>query len=144
MPSWVIDILLTEAAVFILVMTGCFVAGMVYEAIRQRYERWSHELADMPYGKLEAMAFGRSACGYPFGMVADELDRRSMSFQRGTMTTNEWRGMMQASPEEVAEFQRENIRRANSAEGAMFYADNSAYTVVTRYVPPPYGTTERK
>lgn len=144
MPSWAIDILLAEAAVFILWVTGCFVAGMVYEAIRQRYESWSHELADMPYGKLEAMAFGRSACGYPFGMVTDELDKRSRLSQRGTMTTNEWRGMMQASPEEVAEFQRENIRLANSSEGVTFYADNSVYTVVTPFVPPPYGTAERR
>lgn len=130
MPSWFINALWTLAAGFILVVTGCFIAGMVSEA---------RKIGEIRRGKSKPMTLG------------DTNESALELFSRGLMTMNELRDMMQVDGETLTAWQRENICQSATGNANVnvvgdnnvvttFYADGEPYLTI----PEPYGTEERK
>lgn len=96
MPS-IIDVLLFEAALFILAVTGCFVYGVVSQAFEDRRERQRRELEAMSDELLKDMFWGRAECRYPFGLIADEVRKRDSRPNQEFITINEARELLHIS-----------------------------------------------
>lgn len=150
MPSWFINTLLLEASGFILVVAGCFVAGVVSEALevaeakekerkRVTTERFAQMFTEMNNHKRERDEARLTVLG-------DTNETAWELFYRGVMTPNEARSATScAEADEVI-------------ESTVFYADDVPYmstpdteyritrlwdgTQVIEHLP--YGTTERK
>lgn len=93
MPN-IIDVLLLEAALFILVVTGCFAYGVASQALEDRRERQVRELEAVSDELLKDMFFGRAECRYPFGLIADEMRKRTSRPKQEFITINEARELL--------------------------------------------------
>lgn len=83
MPSWFVNALWTLAAGFILVVTGCFIAGMVSEA---------RKIGETGRGESKPMTF------------EDTNESALELFSRGLMTMSELRDMMRVDEKTVTTF----------------------------------------
>lgn len=92
--SSIIDVLLLEAALFILVVTGCFVYGVASQALEDRRERQTRELEAVSDELLKDMFFGRAECRYPFGLIADEMRKRTSRPKQEFITIDEARELL--------------------------------------------------
>ena len=92
--SSIIDVLLLEAALFILAVTGCFVYGVVSQAFEDRRERQRRELEAVSDELLEDLFWGRKACRYPFGLLVDERRKRRSRSKQEFLTINEARELL--------------------------------------------------
>ena len=127
MPSWFINTLLLEAAGFIFVVTGCFVAGMVSEARKICAERAMEKRREAELKEQSSTVLGDT------NESAWELCRR------GVLSINETRERMRQS----TVFYADNV--------PYVITDGAKYRI-TRFMVdgpdvieyPPYGTVERK
>ena len=164
--SSIIDVLFFEAALFILVVTGCFVYGVVSQAFEDRRERQKRELEALSDELLEDMFFGRAECRYPFGLIADEVRKRRSRHKKEFITINEARELLDLPALDYGALAVNEMRKAQAFaqlangdcnanvigsndddewEEERFYSDNTLYLVMKRpKVPDTYGTDERK
>lgn len=145
MPNWFINTLLLEAAGFILVVTGCFVAGMASEALKvtEAKEKERKRVATKQFARMFTEADRRKR--------EAELKKQS-STVLGDTNESAWelcsRGVLSV-----------NEARERMRQPTVFYADDVPYVImdgaryrITRFMVdgpdvieyPPYGTVERK
>lgn len=170
--SSIIDVLLLEAALFILAVTGCFVYGVVSQAFEDRRERQRRELEAVSDELLEDLFWGRKVCRYPFGLLVDERRKRRSRSNQEFITTDEARELLDLpalgvlTVNEMRKAQafvqlangdcNANVIGSNNVVGCgcndsgeweeeRFYSDDTLYLVMRKpKVPDSYGTDERK
>ena len=141
--SSIIDVLLFEAALFILAVTGCFVYGAYQQAMDWKKERLVKEIEALDDERLEDAYWSIYLMGYPRNLVNAELNKRRKKresdnpalelFKRGIITLDEAR-QMQTRCNDSDEWEEER-----------FYSDDTLYLVMRKpKVPDSYGTDERK
>lgn len=168
----IIDVFLFEAALFILVVTGCFVYGVVSQAFKDRRERQVRELEAVSDELLKDMLFGRAECRYPFGLIADEMRKRASRTKQEFITIDDAHELLDLPPlgvltvNEIRKAQafvqvangdcNANVIGSNNVvncgcnddgewEEERFYSDGMPYLVMRKpKVPDAYGTEERK
>lgn len=147
MPSWIVDLLLVEAGVFLVSMAGCFLYGM-YTAARdlkreQERERQVIEIAgmtnfDLYQQHLYCLTFGERY--YYLDLLEDELRKRRKADEdeaRGHITsdgvtTARGLGVSPATTTNEIRMLRHQIANMNAQINRgfsedMVYADNTAY-----------------
>ena len=96
--SSIINVFLFEAALFILVVTGCFVYGVASQAFEDRRARQVRELEAVSDELLKDMFFCRAECRYPFGLIADEMRKRASRTKQEFITIDEARELLDLPP----------------------------------------------
>ena len=124
--SSIIDVLFFEAALFILVVTGCFVYGVVSQAFEDRRERQKRELEALSDELLEDMFFGRAECRYPFGLIADEVRKRRSRHKKEFITIKDAGELLGLSAFDYG------ILTPNEMREGRFYSDDTLYLVMRK------------
>lgn len=118
--SSIIDVLLFEAALFILAVTGCFVYGVVSQAFEDRRERQRRELEAMSDELLNEMRKAQAFVQVANGDCNANVIGSNNVVNCGCNDNGEW-------------------------EEERFYSDNTLYLVMRKpKVPDACGTDEGK
>lgn len=126
--SSIIDVFLFEAALLILMVTGCFAYGAYQQAMDWKQERLVKEIEALDDKSLEDAYWSVYLMGYPRNLVNAELNKRRKKresgnpalgpLERGIITLNEAR-QMQTNQTDDGEWEEQR-----------FYSDGKLYLLI--------------